>query len=63
MDIFHRAIRHHQPIRMIEVICIDRSTVNGLLHGSTIFRMSALKNHTDGDRGRLVVSKNPKSFR
>ncbi len=44
MDIFHRAIRHHQPILMVEVISIDGRVVDVFLHGSAIFRMGALDN-------------------
>jgi hypothetical protein len=44
MDIFHRAIRHQQSVLMVEVLPFTGRVIDGLLHGSAIFRMHALDN-------------------
>ncbi len=44
MDIFHRAIRHQQSIFMVEILSVAGRAIDGLLHGSAIFRMGALHN-------------------
>ena len=63
MNIFQRTILHQQPILLIIVVSINGTPINLLLHGSTIFRMRARKNHINVDCGGLVISKNPVSFR
>src|SRR4051812_19657024 len=48
---------------MVEILSVPGRAIDGLLHGSAIFRMGAFNNHINGDRGRLVISKDPKGFR
>ncbi len=47
---------------VVKVPSVARCPVNCLLHESTIFRMSALKNLFESDRTRLVISKNSEEF-
>ena len=47
---------------VVEIVSDAGCAVNRLFHASTIFRMSAMKNHFESDRRRLVVSKNSEEF-
>src|ERR1700682_1762823 len=47
---------------MVEILSSDRSTVNGLLHGSTIFRMSPLDNKFHGRFRRSVTLEDSEGF-
>src|SRR3979411_1051528 len=62
MDIFHRAIRHQQSIFMVEILSVAGRAIDGLLHGSTIFRMGALDNELYGWFRRRVTLKDSKGF-
>src|SRR6267378_3036531 len=56
MDIFHRAIRHQQSILMVEILSVAGRAIDGLLHGSAIFRMGALDNKFHGRfRGSVTL--------
>src|ERR1700739_1109227 len=61
-DILHRAIRHQQPVFMIEIPALAARVIDGLLHSSAIFRMGALDYAFHG-RPRLSVQlEYPKRF-
>ena len=62
MDIFHCAIRHQQSIFVIEVLSVDGSSVNGLLHGGAIFWMGAFDNKFHGRFCRPVNLEDTKCF-
>ena len=47
---------------VVEIFSVAGCVVDCPFHESTIFRMSALKNHIESDGTRLVVSKNSEEF-
>ena len=62
MDVFDRAIRHQQPMLVVEILSAAGCTFDRLLDASPILRMSAIKDVFKGDRTRLVISKDPEEF-
>src|SRR6266849_4891587 len=62
MDIFHRAVRHHQSVFMVEILSVARRLIDGSLHGSAVVRMGALENKFYGWLRRLVTLEDSKGF-
>src|ERR1700730_3421265 len=62
MNIFHRAVRHQQTMFMVEILSLARGAIDGLLHGSAIFRMGALDDKFHGRLRRPVTSKYSESL-
>ena len=62
VNVFRRAIRHQQSIFMVELFSVARPAIDGLLHGSAIFRMGALDNKLQGRFRRPITSEDSESL-
>src|SRR5438445_116255 len=56
------SIRHQQSVFMLEILAVARGLIDGLLHGSAIFRMGALDNELQGRLRPLVALEDTKGF-
>ena len=63
VHLLHRAVRHKQPVFVLEILVVAAGLIHGPLHVGPIIRMGARDDELWRRRGRRIASENSKCLR